>query len=57
MRIHNPDSHNMRSFEVPGVGGIMVAPDTKEHRIFFEVGKEIFYSLICLHVLALLNIY
>lgn len=42
MRIHNPHSHNMRSFEVPGVGGIMVAPDTKEHRSFFEVDKEIF---------------
>lgn len=42
MRIHNPHSHNMRSFEVPGVGGIMLAPDTKEHRSFFEVDKEIF---------------
>ncbi len=42
LRIHNPDSHNMRSFEVPGVGGIMVAPDTLEHRNFFIDGKEIF---------------
>src|SRR5258708_9019209 len=40
MRIHNTDSHNMRSFEVPAIGGIMLAPDTKEHRIFFEEGKE-----------------
>jgi spore maturation protein CgeB len=42
MRIHNLDSHNMRSFEVPGIGGIMLAPDTKEHRMFFENEKEIF---------------
>jgi len=42
MRIHNLDSHNMRSFEVPGIGGIQLAPDTKEHRLFFEADKEIF---------------
>ncbi|MBS1557209.1 MAG: glycosyltransferase [Bacteroidetes bacterium] len=42
MRPHNPDSHNMRTFEVPGVGGIMLAPDTLEHRTFFEEGKEVF---------------
>jgi spore maturation protein CgeB len=32
----------MRSFEIPAVGGIMIAPDTPEHRMFFEDGKEIF---------------
>ncbi|MBS1596785.1 MAG: glycosyltransferase family 1 protein [Bacteroidetes bacterium] len=42
MRKHNEDSHNMRSFEIPGVGGIMLAADTAEHRFFFEEGKEIF---------------
>jgi spore maturation protein CgeB len=42
MRIHNEDSHNMRTFEVPGIGGIQVAPFTKEHQLFFEDGKEIF---------------
>ncbi|TDH23308.1 hypothetical protein EXU57_17705 [Segetibacter sp. 3557_3] len=42
MRVHNPDSHNMRSFEVPGIGGIMLAPDTLEHRGFFEPDKEVF---------------
>jgi spore maturation protein CgeB len=42
MRVHNMDSHNMRSFEIPGIGGIMVAPDTSEHRMFFEHGKEAF---------------
>jgi spore maturation protein CgeB len=42
MRIHNEHSHNMRTFEVPAIGGIMLAPDTPEHRLFFENGKEIF---------------
>jgi len=42
MRIHNLDSHNMRSFEIPGVGGIMIAPDTKEHRNFFVADQEFF---------------
>jgi spore maturation protein CgeB len=42
MRRHNLNSHNMRTFEVPGVGGIMLAPDTEEHRFFFENGKEVF---------------
>ena len=42
MRIHNEDSHNMRTFEVPGIGGLQVAPYTREHNIFFEDGKEIF---------------
>ena len=42
LRIHNEDSHNMRTFEVPGIGGIQLAPYTIEHKIFFEDGKEIF---------------
>ena len=42
MRPHNPDTHNMRSFEVPGVGGIQLAPDTDDHKTYFEPGKEIF---------------
>jgi hypothetical protein len=42
MRIHNQEGLNMRTFEVPGIGGIMLAPDTKEHRGFFDIGKEIF---------------
>jgi len=32
----------MRSFEVPAIGGIMLAPDTPEHRLFFENGREVF---------------
>lgn len=43
MRVHNVDSHNMRSFEVPGIGGIMVAPDTTEHRNFFCDKKEAYF--------------
>lgn len=42
MRIHNENSHNMRSLEVPGVGGIMLAPDTDEHRMLFTDGEEAF---------------
>ena len=42
MRMHNEDSHNMRSFEVPAVGGIMLAPDTPEHRLFFNNNQEVF---------------
>jgi hypothetical protein len=42
MRIHNEDSHNMRSFEVPGIGGIMLAPDTTEHRMFFKDQSEVY---------------
>jgi len=42
MRVHNERSHNMRTFEIPGIGGIQLAPDTPEHRLFFEPGKEIF---------------
>jgi spore maturation protein CgeB len=42
MRPHNLDSHNMRSFEIPGVGGIMLAPDTTEHRMYFQEGRNVF---------------
>lgn len=43
MRVHNEDSHNMRTFEIPGIGGIMVAPETKEHTMFFDDKKEAFF--------------
>lgn len=43
LRIHNLNSHCMRSFEVPGIGGIMLAPRTCEHIQFFEEGEEAFY--------------
>ncbi len=42
MRPHNLRSHNMRTFEIPAISGIQVAPDTPEHRLFFENGEEIF---------------
>ncbi len=42
LRKHNVDSHNMRTFEVPAIGGIQLADDTNEHRLFFEPEKEIF---------------
>jgi spore maturation protein CgeB len=43
MREHNLDSHNMRTFEVPGTSGILLAPATKEHLLFFEDNKEAFF--------------
>jgi hypothetical protein len=42
-RPHNVDSHNMRSFEVPACGGIMLGEDSIEHRHFFEHGREAFF--------------
>ncbi len=41
-RPHNIGSHNMRTFEIPACGGIMLAPYSKEHIAFFEDGQEIF---------------
>lgn len=43
MRIHNEDSHNMRTFEVPAIGGIMLAPSTTEHSLFFSEDREAFF--------------
>lgn len=42
-RPHNEGSHNLRTFEVPAVGGILLAPDSPEHREFFVEGREAFY--------------
>lgn len=42
MRLHNNNSHNMRTMEIPGCGGIMLAPNTKDHKRLFEDGKAIF---------------
>lgn len=42
LRVHNLDAHSMRTFEINGVGGIQLAPDTEEHRSFFQDGVEIF---------------
>ncbi len=43
LRSHNLDSHNMRSFEIPACGGIMLAEDSIEHRDFFAGGDEAFF--------------
>jgi spore maturation protein CgeB len=42
MRVHNLNSHNMRSMEITGVGGVMLAPQTADHSSFFDVEEEIF---------------
>lgn len=42
MRPHNMNSHNMRTFEIPAIGGIQLAPDTVDHFMFFNNNKEIF---------------
>jgi spore maturation protein CgeB len=60
LRVHNEQSHNMRTFEVPGIGAIQLAPDTPEHRMFFEEGKEIFLfqdvASCCNQIRFLLNL-
>ena len=43
MRVHNLESHNMRSIEIPGCGGIMLAPHTKDHDNFFKEDDEAFF--------------
>jgi spore maturation protein CgeB len=42
LRPHNLDSHNMRSFDVPGAGGIMLAPRTSDHEAYFTEFSEVF---------------
>lgn len=37
------DSHNMRTFEVPAYGGLLVAQRTTEQEVFFEEDKEIIF--------------
>ena len=36
-------SHNMRTFEVPGYGGLLLSQFTEEQADFFEPGKEAIY--------------
>ncbi|MFN0293149.1 glycosyltransferase family protein [Pedobacter helvus] len=36
-------SHNMRTFEVPGYGGLLISERTEEQLSFFEEGKEAIY--------------
>ena len=37
------DSHNMRTFEVPGVGGLLISQRTEEQLMYFEENKEAIY--------------
>lgn len=41
-RPHNINSHNMRTFEIAGVGGVQLAEFSEDHLVYFDEGKEIF---------------
>jgi hypothetical protein len=43
LRPHNANSHNMRTFEAPACGAIMLAEETEEHIEFFRTDIEAFY--------------
>jgi spore maturation protein CgeB len=42
-RPHNEGSHNLRTFEVPAVGGILLTPESGEQKLFFDDGVEVFF--------------
>jgi spore maturation protein CgeB len=42
-RPHNVGSHNMRTFEVPSVGGILLTPYSAEQASYFQVDREVFF--------------
>ena len=42
LSLHNEQSHNMRSFEIPAHFGIQLAPKTVEHEDFFQNEVSIF---------------
>jgi spore maturation protein CgeB len=42
-RQHNIESHNQRTFEVPGAGGILLSPDNNDQRNYFEAEKEMYF--------------
>jgi spore maturation protein CgeB len=41
-RPYNEGSHNMRTFEIPAVGGIQLAPNNSENKLYFDENQEIF---------------
>ncbi len=45
-RKHNEGSHNMRTFEMPGLGCIMLAPNSPEHENFFNTNEALFYTSV-----------
>jgi spore maturation protein CgeB len=42
LKSHNIDTHNMRSFDIPGSGGIMLAPLTSDHVNLFQESNAIY---------------
>ena len=42
-RQYNEGSHNMRTFEIPAVGGIQLTEYSTEQADFFKEGEEIFF--------------
>lgn len=42
-RPHNIHSHNLRTFEVPAVGGILLTPESDEQTLFFKEHSECFF--------------
>ncbi|MEO1322693.1 MAG: glycosyltransferase [Pseudomonadota bacterium] len=42
-RPHNEGAHNMRSFEIPACGGVMLAPYSTDHASQFVRDEEAFY--------------
>ncbi len=55
LRVHNLTSHNMRTFDIPGAGGIEVAPYTNDHNRFFKDGEEIFLYRDAEHCVSIIN--
>ena len=42
-RPHNYNSHNMRTFEMPALGCVLLSPFSEEHELFFKEKKESYY--------------
>lgn len=42
-RPHNIGSHNMRTFEIPSIGGLQLTPYSNEQASFFEDGAEVWF--------------
>ena len=43
LRLQNEGSHNMRTFEIPGCGGLLLSQHSKEQERFFPDGRAAFY--------------